>query len=102
MAKYVVTNLGPVNHDGKDYAEGETIEMGEEAAAAAIKSGSLVEKAKVDAEAKAAKAAAAALAKAEAAVADAETALAAADTDEKKAAAEAALVKVREALAALG
>ena len=51
MGKYTVTHLGPVNHDGRDYAEGETIELDDKAAAAAVASGALVDAAKAKAEA---------------------------------------------------
>lgn len=53
MGKYTVTHLGPVTHDGKDYAEGEAIELDDKAAAAAMASGALVDAAKAKAEAKA-------------------------------------------------
>lgn len=53
MGKYTVTHLGPVNHDGRDYAEGETIELDDKAAAAAVASGALVDAAKAKADAKA-------------------------------------------------
>lgn len=53
MGKYTVTHLGPVNHDGRDYAEGETIELDDKAAAPAVASGAVVEAAKAKGKAKA-------------------------------------------------
>lgn len=93
MPKYTVTDLGPVEHDGKPYAPGASIELKGPAAEKLLAAGVVADQAS----AKAAKA----VADAQAALEAAQAALAAADSDEARQAAEAAVQKAAEDLAAL-
>lgn len=90
MAKFIVV-LGPVSHDGKQFDDGDEIELDRAGAAPLLAAKVVVEQGKSKR-----------IEAAKKAVAAAEEALAAADTDEKKAAARADLDKAQEALAALG
>lgn len=90
MAKFIVV-LGPVSHDGKQFDDGDEIELDRADAAPLLAAKVVVEQGKSKR-----------IEAAKKAVAAAEEALAAADTDEKKAAARADLDKAQEALAALG
>ena len=94
--------LSPVAHDGKNYDEGDTIDMKDVHAQSLIEAGAAERAGKKTKAEEKAEAEAAAKAAAELAVDHAKQFLASAATDEAKAAAELALADAEAALANLG